>query len=150
MPLDNFGRVGPRVFRCAQFDAEGMETLISLGVTVAIKLNTSDEAPEVFAAGVTTMEYPFHLQAPPDDETRRVVRQIEDFVESGETVVIHCTHGRDRTGFVCAAYQMLALGMSLDDVLEERARYGVDSPWHKLFNESFTHALERLAQGAVS
>lgn len=146
MPLDNFGRAGPHVYRCAQFDAEGMETLISFGVTVVVKLNTREEAPEVFASGVTTLEYPFHLQAPPDAETIRLVQQIQEFVDGGETVVIHCTHGRDRTGFVVAAYQMLALGMSFEAVIDERARYGVDSPWHRLFNESFTNALERLTQ----
>ena len=72
------------------------------------------------------------------------VRAIEAAVADGQIILIHCTHGRDRTGFVAAAYQILALGWSLEAALAERTAHGVDDFMSRLTNQSFTGALERL------
>lgn len=145
MPLNNLGVVGPGILRSAQPDLADVATLRMLGVSVVLKLNTRDEAPAVeLAPGIVLWEYPFGLHAPPDADIRQLITQLHGYV-GAETVLVHCTHGRDRTGFVAAAYQLLILRHTLEDVLAERARFGVNTPWHALANLSFTQALERLA-----
>lgn len=150
MPLHNLGLVGPRVFRCAQPGALDVACLRALGITHLVKLNTPEESPEAILSGLTVLCAPLHLRAPDDDWTRRLVAHIAAQVAAGETVLVHCTHGRDRTGFACAAYQLLALGQPLAYCLEERARFGVDNPWAAIANQSFTHALERLADAQAA
>jgi protein-tyrosine phosphatase len=86
------------------------------------------------------------MTAPPDAVTRALVAQMAGEIGAKQVLLVHCTHGRDRTGFVCAAYQMLRRGYSLDAALAIRADYGVTGPFHTLMNHSFTQALKRLAQ----
>lgn len=147
MPLNNFGVVGPAIWRSAQPSAEDVPVLYALGITTVLKLNTREEALVVeLAPGIVVWEYALGLHAPDDAVTRQIIDQLHGDVERGARVLIHCTHGRDRTGFICAAYQVMVLGLSLPRALAERARFGVDTPWHELANLSFTHALGRLAQ----
>lgn len=145
MPLHNLGLVGPSIYRSAQPDLGDLPVLRALSVTVVLKLNTREEAPAVeLAPGIVLWEVPLGLRAPDDATTRQMVAQLHAFV-GAETVLVHCTHGRDRTGFVAAAYQILQLGWSLEAALADRARFGVNTPWAQLANQSFTEALERLA-----
>ncbi len=146
MPLNNFGRIAVGVYRSAQPDAEALTFLRDvLDVTAVIKLNTDEEGAEPSLPGIVVHHIPLGLHATSDDRTRIITRQIHELWQAEETVLIHCTHGRDRTGFIAAAYQILVMGHSLADVLDERRRYGVDNPWAELANHSFTEALKRLA-----
>jgi hypothetical protein len=129
MPLSNFGIVKPGLYRCAQPDADGWRTLNALGVSLALKLSTSDEYPrdrEAREAGpsVQIQESPIDQWKP---ESKVVCGMVSDLVEwiSTGAIVVHCAHGRDRTGLVIGAYRLLADGWTLDQVNAERAVYGV-------------------------
>jgi protein tyrosine/serine phosphatase len=148
MPLNNFGLVGHNVYRSAQPEAEDLATLRALGITVVLKLNTREESNGVageLGPGIDLIEWPLHFTAPDDADTKQMMERLRILVVEGEVILMHCEKGRDRTGFVSAAYEVLVLGHTLDEALGHRADYGVDDPWHRLFNESFTHALKRLA-----
>lgn len=146
MPLNNFGRVGPGVFRSEQPDAYAMSSLYELGITVVLKLNDATEGVDEPVGELVVWSVPLELTPPSDAQVRELCAGIRAHVAAGERVLIHCTHGRDRTGFVAAAYQLLELKRPLDEVLDTRARYGVNTAVVKLFNEAFTKALRRLAQ----
>jgi len=148
MPLNNFGVVGPSIYRSAQPDMHGlMRAATGLGVTTVLKLNTDEEGLEPMLPGVVVWKWPLGLTAPPDADTRQQARLIAVAVAHGQTVLVHCTHGRDRGGFFAAAYQILELGWSLEMVLKEREAHGVDNFISRLTNHSFTEALERFAKG---
>lgn len=74
---------------------------------------------------------PLHLQlgdfiAPTLDELEAAVAVLEN--PNYGTVYIHCLHGVDRTGMVCAAYRMKVNGWSFQQAKEEMFANG----FHKL------------------
>lgn len=109
LSLKNFGVVRDRLWRCAQPSERGLRTLKSLGATHVFKLNTDglefDNEVEIIGEGT---EFPgVSPLAPRDSLLITAAESIDQFVTAGKTVVVHCYYGRDRTGAVCATYQIL-------------------------------------------
>lgn len=141
MPLDNYGVVsvicesvtlGPtRLVRSAQPDVSGFKSLYKQGVRTIIKLCSEREYPLVeeqtyFAPGVVIPDPLAGLFRFNDTEAViAIAGQIFKGLRIGD-VHVHCTHGRDRTGLVCAAYRLIYDKATLDEVNEERKSYGVD------------------------
>jgi len=90
-----------------------------LGINYDIKLNFESEGSDkdAIAAGITV--YTFSIQPEGDkdiwdnilntfvepDET--TLNEIESAIEFGSGVLVHCTHGQDRTGLVIGRYRVL-------------------------------------------
>lgn len=51
-------------------------------------------------------------------QVMKVMEIIKHSVEKGP-VYIHCLHGKDRTGYMCAAYRILECGWSPNKAIEE-------------------------------
>jgi len=145
MPLNNFGIIGPNVYRGAQPDANAVETLVALGVTCILKLNEFAEAPPTLRAGIVEWHVPMGLSPPPKAIVRQLVKDMAAQAANG-ILFVHCTHGRDRTGFVAAAYDILALERHIDQALTTRKAYGVDNRVSELTNLFFTRMLEELSR----
>src|SRR6266404_5876162 len=142
MPLNNFGLCGPRIGRCAQPDKDGFKIIEQLGFGTILKLNTDDEFPYVVERSLysgTIMNMPIDSFDPDETVVQRLVDEIQQL--SGK-LLIHCEHGRDRTGFVCAAYRILVDKWTSDDAWEEMKQYGwtvfsslTDSAIHDVLNK---------------
>lgn len=52
-------------------------------------------------------------------ELMSIVKQARFWLFKGQSVLIHCLHGEDRTGLVIAAYQIMHLGYSKEKAIEE-------------------------------
>lgn len=134
MPLNNFGIVdvrenGAKFFRSAQPDVNGCISLERLGVTCCMRLNEDSEftpqteqealSGEVFYTPIQTFSV--------DIETvKGIVGHIHELLNDGKSIVVHCTHGRDRTGLIVGAYRLMLDGWTLERVHEERQTYGVN------------------------
>lgn len=58
-------------------------------------------------------------------------------------IYVHCKHGVDRTGFICAAYRVLIQGWEIEDALEEMYELG----HHRWFYWYWTPAFrKRMAE----
>ncbi|MDB4461879.1 protein-tyrosine phosphatase family protein, partial [bacterium] len=55
-------------------------------------------------------------------------------------VLVHCLHGSDRTGAMCAAYRVVVEGWSMEDAIRERKSGGYGH--HKIWSN-----LERWIEG---
>jgi hypothetical protein len=172
MPLENFGIVSEVVsdesstlhqstnllVRSAQPDALGFKFLRQLGVRTVIKLCSEREfslqqEQTLFAPGVVIPDPLAGLFRIGDvDAVIKIAGQIDAALRT-TGVHVHCTHGRDRTGLVCAAYRLIYQKATLDDVNAEREVYGVDGII-ALFdlpdNEILEEIVRRLQTGAVS
>ena len=147
MPLKNFGIVSPGVYRGGQPDEHGVRMLRDMGVTAILKLNAENESDvEEDLDGIVVWRVPLEIGLPPFEDLLQMVGQINAYVQQREPVFIHCTHGRDRTGFVVAAYELLVLKRSYAEVDESRAAYGVNDAVHRFFNRDFTRALKLLVE----
>lgn len=133
MPLNNFGIVdsnaGVTLYRSAQPDTKGCKDLEVLGVNVVLRLN-GDGWPvdreqvvmprvQVIADFIPTFSVDAGL-------IQDIVRTIDYHMQQGKSVLVHCAHGRDRTGLVIGAYRLLKNGWTLAQVQGEREAYGVN------------------------
>lgn len=138
MSLDNFGIVTSTMadaflFRSAQPCTQAAaETLRRLQVGLVFKLDsdtefralsTEEEARLLPFANIAKV--PQDPLSPCEASTRKLVEEIHAALASGINVLVHCVHGRDRTGLVCGAYHLIHDGWTLRDVNRERAQYGV-------------------------
>lgn len=129
MSLNNFGLVTPNLFRCAQPDKKGAEDLKILGVTTVFKLNSNEEFPDLdelrnFGAGVEIIRISISIIDPVKSDIIRDTHTLNEFIKEETKSVAHCMYGRDRTGFLIAAWRILHCGWSFDKADEERRLFG--------------------------
>jgi protein tyrosine phosphatase (PTP) superfamily phosphohydrolase (DUF442 family) len=126
----NFGKVDDRLYRGAQPDAAGIESLQSLGIKSIINLRKPDEKrgfEEVQAksAGILFTNIPLPgLSRPEDADIAKILSLIDSLPPP---VFVHCEHGCDRTGTVIAAYRIRHDQWTVDAALGEADRYGMSS-----------------------
>jgi tyrosine-protein phosphatase SIW14 len=108
--IKNFDQVDAHVYRGAQPDARGFQSLAKLGVKTVIDLRepgTRSKAEErmVSSAGMKYVNVPMSGFTPPTTaEITKILAMLED---SGTApVFVHCWRGADRTGAVIAAYHI--------------------------------------------
>lgn len=102
------------------------------GVKTIVKLNEGgsvldgDEARQAAAAGIVVKSFPFSAWSIGKPETCGDVKEALRFMESesNRPVYVHCSAGRDRTGYIIGAYEELFLDEPVDAVLTELAKYG--------------------------
>lgn len=98
-------------------------------------INLEDGVYELFHDDVYEQEQPvefglrpyrFHLSdwaVPDPDVIMHILRIIQAENEAGRSVYIHCLHGEDRTGLVCAAYRIV-MGWPVDVAIKEMYQLG--------------------------
>ena len=135
MPLNNFGLVdrreqGTALWRAAQPDSTGFKLLLSFGINGVFKLNSNSEFPDAREAQYITPAVlsltPMDPFTPKEDEVRGIVKEIDEYLSNGISVLVHCTHGRDRTGLIIGAYRALINHWSFDQIQKEREMYGAN------------------------
>lgn len=134
MPINNLGIVNNpgkpvSLWRCAQPDKLGFELLQKEGFEVIYKLNKDSEFPvadEAAFSGLNVQYDPSVTSVKPDKTALiTAAKQIINLQESGALVVVHCTHGRDRTGAVCATYRILTTKDEWEPIYQEFLAYDV-------------------------
>ncbi len=74
---------------------------------------------------ITWRHYPLSespLTPPTVDELREIVYEIQR--DPDIATYVHCRRGKDRTGYVIAAYRILVDGWEIDAAYEEAKKYG--------------------------
>jgi tyrosine-protein phosphatase SIW14 len=128
----NFGAVSPNVYRGGQPMSCGeLSYLQSLGVKSILKLNDRrspvDESEKAEAArlGMRIESFAFDARTIGTSATCTDVARALAFVENpaNQPVFVHCTAGKDRTGYIVGLYER-ASGRSIRQVMDELHRYG--------------------------
>ena len=126
--IGNFGKVSNSLYRGAQPDEFGMQSLKRMGVKMIINLRMSGDcwkAEEALATsyGIGFTNVPFKgLGRPADKQVRMVLDMIQGSISP---VFVHCQHGCDRTGTIIACYRIQHDGWSSDTALQEAGKYGM-------------------------
>ena len=129
--LPNLHKVSDDLYRGAQPSAEGMRQLETLGVKTIVNLRSShsdrDELQE------TGLAYEHIEMTPWNPESEDVVRFLQIVSDSHSVpVFVHCQHGADRTGLMCAMYRIAVQGWSRDEAIEEMTEGGFG--FHEIWN----------------
>jgi len=126
--ITNFARVNNRLYRGAQPDIDGINSLARLGVRTIINLRmTNDvwsaEEAEARALGITYTNVPMSgIGRPTNEQVARVLRIIET---GTKPVFVHCQHGADRTGTIIASYRIRHDKWPSKQALQEAKEYGM-------------------------
>ncbi|MBA3701200.1 MAG: tyrosine-protein phosphatase [Planctomycetes bacterium] len=129
----NLFKLAPDIYRGAQPSADGMAQLAKLGIKTVISLRAfNDDQDEAVGTGLTLERISFKTWHAEDEDVERFLKLIAD--PTKRPVFIHCLHGSDRTGTMCAIYRMALEGWSVDEALREMQHggYGFHEIWTNL------------------
>jgi protein tyrosine/serine phosphatase len=116
--VKNLNRVTPQLYRSAQPDAAGMRALEKLGIRTVINLrDLNDDKKE--ARGTKLRLHRVKMDAW-QIEDEDVVRALAMLRRKGDgPFLVHCHHGSDRTGVVCAMFRLVEQRWSREDAIRE-------------------------------
>ncbi|MFA4943721.1 MAG: tyrosine-protein phosphatase [Lentisphaeria bacterium] len=129
----NLHRVAAHLYRGAQPDATGLRNLEKLGVKTVINLRASaDDRDEAAGTNLRCVEVKINTWRITDAEVLQVMRLLQP-PENGP-FLIHCRHGADRTGLICAMYRILFQNWSREAALKELrdGGYGYHAIWKNI------------------
>ena len=147
----NLWRFGPRQYRCAQPVPDAIDSLArSLRLTTLLDLtedgehDAAAESAACLAVPINSARVPMAGAWPPPTQLQideaLVYLGVDMELPTSDRrptinanapgCLIHCTHGEDRSGVVCACYQ-LAVGLPLDAVVDDfrRGHRTLDGAW---------------------
>ena len=120
--LPNFDRVSPLLFRGAQPEPKGFETLADWGVKTVVNLR-HDHADEIPTnAPLRTIRIPMEADEPSVADLKAFLRIVT--APTNQPVYVHCRRGADRTGFMVAGYRMVVEGWPRDKAIDEMMHGG--------------------------
>jgi protein tyrosine phosphatase (PTP) superfamily phosphohydrolase (DUF442 family) len=134
----NLHRVDDTLYRGAQPERSGWSELERFGIRTVVSLRAfhPDAPPPPTTLALESI--PILTWAPEDDEVLRFLELATD--PSRRPLVVHCQHGADRTGYLCAVYRVVVQGWSKDDAIAEMTAGGYG------FHVIWDHLVERLRE----
>ena len=131
--LPNLHRVSEALYRGAQPTHEGMRELKSMGVRTVVNLRSFHSDRDELKGLELRYEHIFMKAWHPERE--EVVRFLKIVADPGNCpAFVHCKHGADRTGLMCAIYRVAMQGWSREDAAEEMVKggFGHHTVWKNL------------------
>jgi len=126
----NLHKVSDVLYRSAQPTAAGMRGLKKLGVNTIVNLRSfHSDRDEI---GDTGLAYEHIYMKAWHPEEKEVVRFLQIVSNPKRTpILVHCLHGADRTGTMCAVYRIALQGWTKDAALKEMTEGGYG--FHEVF-----------------
>ena len=131
--VPNLHKVSDKLYRSAQPTAEGMTNLVALGIKTVVNLrdnhSDSDEIGDLPLKARRIEIFTANMKDKYVDEFLSIVDDT-----NAVPVLVHCQHGADRTGTMCAMYRILREGWTADDAIDEMKNggFGYHSVWGNL------------------
>ena len=131
--VPNLHKVADGLYRSAQPTAEGMTNLVALGIKTVVNLrdNHSDD-DEIGGLPLKARRIEIFTANMKDKYVDEFLSIVGD--TNAVPVLVHCQHGADRTGTMCAMYRILRQGWTPDDAIDEMKNggFGYHSIWGNL------------------
>lgn len=131
--IPNLFRVSDPLYRSAQPTAEGFRQLRTMGIKTVVNLREFHDDEEILKdTGLAYEHIPIVTWHP---ETEDVVRFLQIVTDTNRTpVLLHCQHGADRTGTLCALFRIVVQGWSKEEAIKEMTTggYGFHMVWDNL------------------
>lgn len=120
-PVDtafNLYRMSPTLYRSAMPRGQDVALLEKLGIHSVLTFTKPDDKAWLGDAPLQVLRYPTHADRVDDADVIAVLRLLQSAQQQGP-VLMHCSHGRDRTGLFGAMYRIVIQGWSREDALKE-------------------------------
>jgi protein tyrosine phosphatase (PTP) superfamily phosphohydrolase (DUF442 family) len=131
--VPNLHKVSEGLYRSAQPTAEGMRNLKALGIRTVINLRAfHSDRDELGDSALASEHLSMKAWHPERDEAVRFLRIVTDPART--PVIVHCQHGADRTGTLCAVYRIVVQGWTRQEALREmtEGNFGFHAVWKNL------------------
>jgi protein tyrosine/serine phosphatase len=131
--VPNLHQVDDALYRSAQPDAEGMRHLKAMGLRSVINLRSfHSDRDELGDTGLRSEQITMKAWHPEEKELVRFLRLVT--TPDLQPVLVHCQHGADRTGLLCAVYRVVIGGWSRQEALREMRTggFGYHEVWVNL------------------
>ncbi len=120
--VPNLHKISDCLYRSAQPTEGGMKNLEALGVKKTINLRAfhsdKDHIEQTSLLDEELSVKSWHIEAQDVIKVLKIISKAEQ-----GPFLIHCQHGADRTGLMCAMYRIVVQGWSKQDAIDEM-RYG--------------------------
>jgi protein tyrosine phosphatase (PTP) superfamily phosphohydrolase (DUF442 family) len=114
----NLFKVSDVLYRSAQPTAQGMKNLKKLGIKTIVNLRSfHSDRQEIGATGLAYEHIYMKAWHPETKEAARFLQIVND--PARQPVLVHCQHGSDRTGTMCALYRIAVQDWSKKDAIRE-------------------------------
>jgi protein tyrosine/serine phosphatase len=133
--LENFHKVSENLYRGAQPTTEGFGQLKELGIKTIVNLRSFHSDRNMMASRDFFYEHIYMKAWHPED--KEVVRFLEVVTDkSKQPVFVHCQHGADRTGTMCAVYRIIVQDWGKQEAVKEMTKggFGFHSIWWNLIH----------------
>jgi protein tyrosine phosphatase (PTP) superfamily phosphohydrolase (DUF442 family) len=131
--LPNLHKVNDRLYRGGQPEPEGIKELEKLGVKTIIGLRSAHSDKEILGnAKIAYEAIPMQAWDIKEDDLVRFLQLATD--KNRQPVFVHCQHGADRTGVLCAAYRVAVDGWTKQQAIDEMTQggFGFHAFWTNL------------------
>ncbi len=121
--LPNLHRVTDALYRGAQPTAAGMRQLKAMGIKTVINLRSfHSDRDEIDDTGLAYEHIDMKTWHPEKKEVVRFLQIVTD--DSHTPAYVHCQHGADRTGVMCAVYRVAICGWTKEEAISEMTKGG--------------------------
>jgi protein-tyrosine phosphatase len=120
------GRTGPNLdpWNARLLKEGGIDAVLSVNHGILV------DAEELNACGISYACIPFSKNAPPEPGDLEICLEalpkafafVQQNIENGKAVMIHCRSGKDRTGLLMSYYLIRTQGMTVDEAILEVRR----------------------------
>ena len=118
--MPNLHLVAPGLYRSAQPDRQGFQGAAELGIRRVINMRqTSRDGCRTRHPALVLTRFPMKARHVAEQDSARIVAVLRALREGEGPVLIHCHHGADRTGVICALYRMVFQGWPREEAIAE-------------------------------
>jgi protein tyrosine/serine phosphatase len=148
--LPNLHRVTSNLYRSAQPTAEGMQQLRKLGIKTVVSLRAFHDDTDRLRDVEGVRYYQIHMKTwhAEKEDAVTFLKLVTD--SANQPVLVHCQHGADRTGTMCAVYRMAVQGWTKEQAVREMTEggFGFHEVWSNLRKWLDTVDVQDLRSGA--
>jgi len=131
--VPNLFQVSTNLYRSAQPTAQGMQNLKRHGIVTIVNLRSfHSDRDELGTTGLAHEHIYMKAWHPERKEVERFLQIVTD--PKRTPVLVHCQHGADRTGTMCALYRIVVQGWTKEEAIREMTGggFGFHEIWDNL------------------
>jgi protein tyrosine phosphatase (PTP) superfamily phosphohydrolase (DUF442 family) len=147
--VPNLHKVSDTLYRSAQPSKEGIKNLKAAGIETVINLRSShSDRDEIGETGLAYEHIYMKAWHPEEEDAVRFLQIVTNPIHA--PFLVHCQHGADRTGTMCALYRVTVQGWSKEEAIEEMIQggFGFHGVWDNLIQWISTLDVERIKKKA--
>ena len=147
--VSNLHKVSETLYRSSQPSADGMRNLKAMGIETIVNLRSfHSDRDEIGDTGLAYEHIYMKAWYPEEKEAIKFLQIVTNPRRS--PVLVHCRHGADRTGTMCALYRVAVQGWSKEEALKEMTEggFGFHGIWGNLIEWINALDIERIKKRA--